>query len=266
MENEEIAEKIRTIAAKTQDDSKDTQDDSKESAVEVVASEEKIGINPVKTDEEEDLTTEVDNVPTIDELEAKRQKVDALKSLFSSCKFWLSREVPTHSLAFVIKSFGGNVCWENAPLVGGSFAATDSKITHHVIDRPAPLDGSQPEWRTKFGDSRDYIQPQWIYDCVNARRILPTKGYHVGDILPPHLSPFEVYEEGDYVPEAASVSAFAASRSLASAGDDVPKGETEVLDVADVDRLIPQEELEEEDEEIEGENAGDDDNEEGVFS
>lgn len=28
--------------------------------------------------------------------------------------------------------------------------------------------------------SREYVQPQWVYDCVNARIILPTDAYLVG--------------------------------------------------------------------------------------
>lgn len=28
--------------------------------------------------------------------------------------------------------------------------------------------------------SREYVQPQWVYDCVNARIILPTVAYLVG--------------------------------------------------------------------------------------
>jgi len=28
--------------------------------------------------------------------------------------------------------------------------------------------------------SREYIQPQWVFDCVNARIILPTEDYLVG--------------------------------------------------------------------------------------
>ena len=43
-------------------------------------------------------------------------------------------------------------------------------------------------------------QPQWIFDCVNARMILPAKSYFPGNPLPPHLSPFVVEREGDYVP------------------------------------------------------------------
>jgi hypothetical protein len=28
--------------------------------------------------------------------------------------------------------------------------------------------------------SREYVKPQWVYDCVNARIILPTEDYMVG--------------------------------------------------------------------------------------
>lgn len=28
--------------------------------------------------------------------------------------------------------------------------------------------------------SREYVQPQWVFDCVNAHIILPTEGYLVG--------------------------------------------------------------------------------------
>ncbi|WOK98248.1 hypothetical protein Cni_G06958 [Canna indica] len=38
--------------------------------------------------------------------------------------------------------------------------------------------------------SREYVQAQWVYDCINARIILPTEGYLVGRVPPAHLSPF----------------------------------------------------------------------------
>ncbi|KAI6700738.1 hypothetical protein NL676_015062 [Syzygium grande] len=111
------------------------------------------------------------------------------KNFFKDMKFFLGREVPRESLLFVIPAFGGIVSWEGD---GAPFREADQSITHQIVDRPTQ--------GHKFL-SREYVQPQWIYDCVNARIILPTEGYLVGRVPPPHLSPFVDNEAEGYVPD-----------------------------------------------------------------
>ncbi|KAK3033058.1 hypothetical protein RJ639_035684 [Escallonia herrerae] len=113
------------------------------------------------------------------------------KALFKNVKFFLSREVPKESLEFVIPAFGGTFSWEGK---GAPFKESDESITHQIVDRPTQ--------GHKYL-SRDYVQPQWIYDCVNARIILPIEEYLVGRVPPPHLSPFVDNGDEGYVPDRA---------------------------------------------------------------
>jgi len=122
-----------------------------------------------------------------DEDEDEEKKV--CRTLFKDLKFFLGREVPRESLLFVIQAFGGVVSWDG---VGAPFKETDEGITHQIVDRPTQ--------GHKFL-SRDYVQPQWVYDCVNSRLILPTDDYMVGRVPPPHLSPFVDEEAEGYMPE-----------------------------------------------------------------
>ncbi|KAJ7974619.1 Pescadillo-like [Quillaja saponaria] len=98
------------------------------------------------------------------------------RKLFKNMKFFLSREVPRESLVFIIPAFGGVVSWEGE---GSPFKESDETITHQIVDRPA---------QGHIFLSREYVQPQWVYDCVNARIVLPTEDYMVGRIPPPHLN------------------------------------------------------------------------------
>jgi pescadillo protein len=111
------------------------------------------------------------------------------KSLFKNLKFYLSREVPRESLLFIIPAFGGTVSWDGE---GAPFNEKDEDITHQIVDRPT---------QSHVFLSREYVQPQWVFDCVNAQIILPTERHLVGRKPPPHLSPFVDNDAEGYIPE-----------------------------------------------------------------
>ncbi|XP_045390429.1 pescadillo homolog isoform X2 [Lemur catta] len=146
------------------------------------------------TDEE----AEVDEFPAEGEMaeqeEEHRKELEAQekhKKLFEGLKFFLNREVPREALAFIIRSFGGDVSWDKSVCIGATYDVTDSCITHQIIDRP----GQQTSVIGRY-----YVQPQWVFDSVNARLLLPVAEYFPGVQLPPHLSPFVSEKEGDYIP------------------------------------------------------------------
>lgn len=114
-------------------------------------------------------------------------ELDAIHSaqVFKGCVFLLSREVPQSSLEFVIKCGGGSVESERDLTPA---EAASSRFTHQIIDRPT-IAGAKLS-------TREYIQPQWIYDSFNMYARAPVSSYAPGVVPPPHLSPF-VKEETD---------------------------------------------------------------------
>eukprot|EP00741_Cyanophora_paradoxa_P017274 tig00020961_g16684.t1 len=119
------------------------------------------------------------------------QRRERLERLFAQCRFFLSREVPRDSLVFVCSSLGGTVGYATEAGEGVPFAEEDERITHQVVDRPVV---------PRLRPGREYVQPQWVYDCVNAGMLLPVPEYAPGAELPPHLSPFVDDEAEGYVP------------------------------------------------------------------
>ena len=116
------------------------------------------------------------------ELLRKQREAKQRTQLFAGKVFFLAREVPRGMLEFVLRSFGGKVGWEgpHSPL-----SPADPTITHVIVDRPAPSAGlGSPR-----GD-REFVQPQWVLDCVNNNLLIPAERYAPGKTLPPHLSPF----------------------------------------------------------------------------
>ncbi|TDH12868.1 hypothetical protein EPR50_G00050290 [Perca flavescens] len=150
----------------------------------------------VSTAEEEEaeldqFPVEGEDVANMEAREKEQKQEEAQKKLFEGLKFFLNREVPRESLAFLIRCFGGEVSWDKSVCIGSTYEVTDETITHQIVDRPNI---------GKQYINRYYIQPQWVYDCVNAKIILPVEDYFLGVTLPPHLSPFVEEKDGDYVP------------------------------------------------------------------
>ncbi|GCC20274.1 pescadillo [Chiloscyllium punctatum] len=150
----------------------------------------------ISSSEEDDVVpdefpAEEENAVLLEERQKEQQMLEKQKKLFEGLKFFLNREVPRESLAFVIRCFGGKVSWDKSLCIGATYPVTDDTITHQIVDRPN-LD--------KQFINRYYIQPQWVYDSVNTKTLLPVEAYFLGVILPPHLSPFVEEKEGDYIP------------------------------------------------------------------
>eukprot|EP01041_Mallomonas_annulata_P004184 gene4184-8320_t len=136
------------------------------------------------------LGGEVDDA--IDEEERKTfalQDGDVISQLFNGLRFFINKEISLEIMQLCVLSFGGVIGWEGP---GSTFGVDDPSITHHVIDRP--MQGSH-------GSAREYIQPQWIFDSINAQLLLPTMKYAPGVSLPPHLSPFVDDAKEGYLPQ-----------------------------------------------------------------
>ena len=114
-----------------------------------------------------------------------------LKNLFNGLVFYLGREVPIEIFETVISSCGGLFGDESE---NSAFKEDDKRITHYIVDRPAPGIEMKP--------NKEYVQPQWIFDCINNKTLVPVSGYAPGKKLPPHLSPYyKVNEKGEYIYE-----------------------------------------------------------------
>ncbi|KAL8942320.1 MAG: hypothetical protein Q9211_001437 [Gyalolechia sp. 1 TL-2023] len=125
--------------------------------------------------------------------------------LFAPYSFFLSRETPRQPLEFLLRAYGcKRISWDEV-LGDGAFTNDeyDPSITHQVVDRPPVL---QPHLSDDFAPDheaeasrparggrmtgRTYIQPQWVWDCINQGKLLRPDLYAPGATLPPHLSPW----------------------------------------------------------------------------
>jgi pescadillo protein len=177
-------------------------------------------------------------------------------NLFKDLVFYLSREVPRHSLEFIIRACGGQVGWDPTCGGGSTIKEDDPRITHHIVDRP------QPNSKATSMGRRELLQPQWVFDCVNHGKLVKTKGYHVGETLPPHLSPFGGTREG-YVPlEEMEVDGEEDTNVVEKAEEEVEK--VDVEEEEDSEGVTAVEDNEEEDEEDDEDDEDDEEEEEDV--
>ena len=185
-------------------------------------------------------------------------------SLFAPFTFFISREAPRHPIEFLLRAFGCKRIGWSEVLGEGAFThiENDERITHQVSDRPetslrSAVEGDATDANTNGQTSiqsasrmpgRIYVQPQWVWDCVNEGKLLAPALYSPGTILPPHLSPWVKPTKGQYDPRV-------------SLAEQEEEGEAE-LPVEDEDKLDEQEtsaqdeagtdEAESEDEDING--------------
>jgi pescadillo protein len=126
----------------------------------------------------------------------------------------LSRETPRHSLEFLAKAFGCKRVGWDATLGEGAYCnQNDSRITHQIVDRPdlpvpAPSTGDAEDEADAAAarkanervPGRIYVQPQWVWDSINAGQLQRPDFYAPGATLPPHLSPWVKPKKGAYDP------------------------------------------------------------------
>ena len=156
--------------------------------------------------------------------------------LFNGLHFYLSREVPVQSLLFVLNSNSAStVSYPRTVASMSPFEQSDTRITHEIVDRP--------HLATRYAN-RIYVQPQWVYDCVNQGKLLDIRDYGVGATLPPHLSPFG--ETDDYDPTA----------PMSESDDDVAEGGDEFIGFDDEEGQDMEEENTRNNQELEAELAG----------
>ena len=180
-----------------------------------------------KTKDEKTVETTEESTDAIDKFEPTAPEADTLPqpdlsveeagALFAPFTFYISREAPKAPLEFLLRSFGcKRIGWDEV-LGSGAFThnEADSRITHQIVDRPALPESALPPIPAASENSatpkvkpgtripgRTYVQPQWVWDCINDGKLLRPDLYAPGATLPPHLSPWVKPSKGGYDPRA----------------------------------------------------------------
>lgn len=148
---------------------------------------------------EEDEMNNVDeafqNTPEMKQLKQRQENAKKQRRLFSKSVFLLGRETPIYFLQYLILSFGGEfILQDEMPDDEKEHAKLMKKVTHFCLDRPLPTGQTMEK-------GKEYVQPQYVIDCINNLFLLPTKAYMPGIPAPAHLSPFVDNVAEGYIPD-----------------------------------------------------------------
>lgn len=175
-----------------------------------------VDVQNAEDDEDDQNTDNIDRfeptAPDADVLPQPQASSAEAASLFSPFTFYISRETPRAPLEFILKAFGSKrVGWDGI-LGDGAFTTNESDpaITHQIVDRPSmpasaneageDADAPKVQWPRSTMPGRTYVQPQWVWDCINQGKLLRPDLYAPGAELPPHLSPWVKPKKGEYDP------------------------------------------------------------------
>ena len=221
----------------------------------------------------EENAADNENTEVIDAFEASAPGADTLPqpeisgneaaALFSDFTFFISREAPRHPIEFLLRAFGcKRVGWDSV-LGEGAYThdEADPRITHQIVDRP-PVSQTEPQLVTAAPESgegpvttvmpgyyipgRIYLQPQWVWDCLNEGRVLRPDLYAPGATLPPHLSPWMKPTSGQYDPRATL------AEQEREGEDEIAEDDVEDASEAENEKVLNAEASEEEDAAVDG--------------
>lgn len=240
------------------------------------------GLDQTKDEQAADTTEEATDA--IDKFEPAAPEADTLPqpdmsgneagTLFSPFVFYISREAPKAPLEFILRAFGCKRIGWDAVLGDGAFThdETDARITHQIVDRPQLPQESLPAIPAADGavskvkpntriPGRTYVQPQWVWDCINEGKLLRADLYAPGATLPPHLSPWVKPSRGGYDPRATL--AEQEEEGEAEMAEDAEGSDEEMEDEAPAEEKAAADVDESEDESVDGgmDVAGSDDDE-----
>ncbi|EFE32765.1 uncharacterized protein ARB_00223 [Trichophyton benhamiae CBS 112371] len=169
------------------------------------------------TEREDAIDTFEPAAPDADTLPQPQISGNEAAALFAPLTIFISREAPRAPLEFLLRAFGcKRVGWDSV-LGDGAFThdELDPRITHQIVDRPPLAESALPPLPQNPQESEEsiprvrpghripgriYVQPQWVWDCVNDGKLLRPDLYAPGAILPPHLSPWVKPSNGEYDP------------------------------------------------------------------